>query len=438
MGKYISFGKYNNLYKYIWFYLIVCTIYDYIYDDKFPNQVKFTIFEAKNYPPDIFVQQEFNYLGSFLLSILIYLYERKQLKGAEKQENAILKIFIKNSPLNQKPPSFFEIVIKIMPTACCSILSLQLINIFLNMGLIGLDYWVFDLFFIAYVNYLKFGKEIFFHKELAIIFRMISITFFYIITTYIYLFDNSFNYLYKKYVFLIPVGIIIYINISLLRNYSLCAIKWLLDYKYISIATFLLIYNFIGTIILLISCIISNCIKCVDKSIFNKIDLICKIKIEKDNNIIEYYYDNFSYFFKQLWREDKDIGLNIVYIILFIFKIILFFIKTLISILTIKHLNPEFFLCAYEIKYFITRLLELINAIIQNKQILLKIFRVLIEIFSTFGVLIYLELIELKFFKLDYNLKRNIELRSLDDIKHNHINTFDDESQSCNYEKIYN
>ena len=154
--------------------------------------------------------------------------------------------------------------------------------------------------------------------------------------------------------------------------------------------------------------------------------------------IIEYYYDNFSYFFKQLWREDKDIGLNIVYIILFIFKIILFFIKTLISILTIKHLNPEFFLCAYEIKYFITRLLELINAIIQNKQILLKIFRVLIEIFSTFGVLIYLELIELKFFKLDYNLKRNIELRSLDDCKHNHINTFDDESQSCNYEKIYN
>ena len=106
MGKYISFGEYNNLYKYIWYYIIICSFNDYIFADTFPKQIKFSIFEIKNYPPDIFIQQEFNYLGAFLLSILIYLYEEKQLKGETKKENAILKIFIKDSLLYQKQLSF--------------------------------------------------------------------------------------------------------------------------------------------------------------------------------------------------------------------------------------------------------------------------------------------------------------------------------------------
>ena len=427
MGKYISFGEYNNLYKYIWYYIIVCSFNDYIFADTFPKQIKFSIFETKNYPPDIFIQQEFNYLGSFLLSILIYLYEEKQLKGETKKENAILKIFIKDSLLYQKQLSFLEIILKIIPIAFCSILSVQMVNIFVNINLIGLDFWVFDLFFIAYINYLKFGQEIYIHKKLAIIFRIIFISFLLIIISYIYIFDNSFDVIYKRYVLLIPIGIIIYINISLLRTYSFCAIKWILDYKYISIGTFLVIYNFLGSIILLIASIISSCVKCVDKSIFNEVDFFCKIKIV-NGNIIEYYYDNFSYFCKQLWREDKDIGLNILYIILFILKIILFFIKTLVSVLTIKHLK----------KYCITRIVDLITAIILNKYILLKTCNVLAEIFSAIGVLIYLELIELKFCKLDYNLKKNIKLRSLDDYKVYNINNYDDDSGSSYSTKFFN
>ena len=105
----------------------------------------------------------------------------------------------------------------------------------------------------------------------------------------------------NKYALLIPLGTIAYILSSLLRNYSLCKIKWVLDYKFISIGTFLLIYNFFGTIILLIPSLISNAYKCVDKQTFNDINIICNIKIE-NGNVIEYYYDNFSYFFKQIWR----------------------------------------------------------------------------------------------------------------------------------------
>ena len=71
--------------------------------------------------------------------------------------------------------------------------------------------------------------------------------------------------------------------------------------------------------------------------------------------------------------------------------------------------------------YFIIRLLDLITAIIEDKNILLNLFQLLAEIASTFGIMIYLELIELKFLQLNYNLKKNIELRSLEEYEKNSI-----------------
>ena len=41
------------------------------------------------------------------------------------------------------------------------------------------------------------------------------------------------------------MGIILYIMLSFLRNYSLCKIKWLLDYKYVNTSAFLIVYNLI-------------------------------------------------------------------------------------------------------------------------------------------------------------------------------------------------
>ena len=415
MASYISFGKYNNLYKYIWIYLIINIIYDYIFGNTFPNQMKFTIFETNNYPPNILIQQGFNYIGSFILSIFIFIYERSQIGD----NNNLMSKFLKkhnfhNTLIYQKEKTFIELIFKIFPIAFINVISVQLINNILNIGLTGLDFWMFDLFFIAYVNYLKFGKEIFNHKKFAILFVLIFATLFKASSTFVYIFDDSFDLIYKKYVLLIPLGSIGYILSSLLRNYSLCKIKWLLDYKYISIGTFLLIYNFIGTIMILIPSLVVNNNKCVDKNTFKDINTICHIEIKSGNNV-EYYYDNFSYFFKQLWREDKEIGINILYTILFCLGIILDFIRTVISILLIKHLNPECYLCSWELYYFIIRFFNLVTAIIENENILLNIFNFLAEIVSVLGIMVYLELIELKFHQLDYNLRKNIELRSMEE-----------------------
>ena len=68
-------------------------------------------------------------------------------------------------------------------------------------------------------------------------------------------------------------------------------------------------------------------------------------------------------------------------------------------------MNPECYLCSWELYYFFIRLLGFITSLIQNKHILLEFFQLLAEIASVTGILVYLELIELKFFGLNYNLR---------------------------------
>ena len=52
MGKFILFGKYNKLYKYIWIYVIIKIVNDYLFSEAFPSQIKPNIFDSHNYPPN--------------------------------------------------------------------------------------------------------------------------------------------------------------------------------------------------------------------------------------------------------------------------------------------------------------------------------------------------------------------------------------------------
>ena len=131
----------------------------------------------------------------------------------------------------------------------------------------------------------------------------------------------------------------------------MCKIKWLLDFKFIPIRILFSIYNFFGIIILLIASLISSYVKCVDKSKINDIDLFCSVKIEKEDKI-EYYFDSFSYFFEQLWRKDRKAGMNILYLFLFIIQIFLNALRILYSLIIITRLNPEYYLCSFEIYFF--------------------------------------------------------------------------------------
>ena len=426
MDKFISFGKINKQYKYILIHVLVRLISDYIFSEAFPNQIRPEIFEINNYPPAILVQIFFNYLGASLFSIVLLFYENSQTKKNKKIKDKKGEPENKSDIFHQYELIYYiykpNIKIKsIILITFLSITSFQIVNILIGAGFWSLLYWIFDLFFVSYMNFLIFGIPIYSHKKCAMYFVIIFCLVFKFLSTLEYISNDEYNLFYKNHIFLIPIIVIAYFFITLIRFYSLCKIKWFLDYKFIPFRIYFVFYNFIGTIIFLIASIISSFVKCVDKERIKDIDLICLIKM--DNG---YYFDSFSYFFEQLWRKNRNIGMNILYLFLFLIRVFLNAVRLLYYILIIRHLTPEYYLCAYQLYYIINKFISLIKAIINDGNIKLEIYDILTEIGNSIGILIYLELIELKFGDLNYNLKKHIELRSISEYSLNNLDNEED------------
>ena len=435
MGKIFALGKYNKLYKYIWIYIVIRVINEYFFGTSFPTQWVFKIFEPQNYPPTIIIQEVFNYFGAFIFSLFLNHYEKKQMSELNEKE-----IFHKNDMDSSNSSNKIEYIyveqeissnispLSIIFPIIFSIISEAIMFLYIHIGLEGLDIWVFDLFFMAILTKIIFDRPVYAHRKIAISILIIFSTLFKLISTFLMMYDNNRRLLYQNHAAIIPFGIIAYILLSLLRNYTLCKIKWLLDVKYVTVSTLLITYNLIGTIIFLIVSFPINFKKCADKEEFDDIDLICHATIEKDNKI-EYYFDEYTYFFNHLWQIDKIAIANIFYLILFSVRIFLNFLRILYSILIIKHLSPEFYLCPACIYFLIIKILDLINRIIGKENISPEIFNIMAEFVSIFGTMIFLELIELKFLNLNLNIRKNIELRSM--IEYQIFNTNEeDENES--------
>ena len=168
-------------------------------------------------------------------------------------------------------------------------------------------------------------------------------------------------------------------------------------------------FGVLGIIYCLIGSIISNFIKCRNDDFST---YICLMQEEDSNK----YFDNFSLFFKQLWKKERNTSANIGYIFIIVFKLFFNAINYFLSFTVLKFFNPEYLVCADSIFYFISKIICLIYYLVAN---LLKndfLFDFLSQIFSILGTVIYLELIELNFCDLNHNLKKNIELRAKNDI----------------------
>jgi hypothetical protein len=228
--------------------------------------------------------------------------------------------------------------------------------------------------------------------------------------------------IFKEYKWIIPVGVILFLLVTFLRDFSICKIKYFLDYQYYSPNQILIVYAIYGALICFIASIISTCIKCADKNKFENINLICSVKMNRtisndDNFETIYYYDNIKIFIRDLWRKERTGYINFLYVILIIFKIIMFYLLKLFSILIIKKLNQVYLICSTSIFYFILRLLRIIFSLIlaDDPSIDVKFYELMAELFSIIGIAFYLELVEFNFCGLNYNLKKNITIRSLDE-----------------------
>jgi len=423
MGKYISLGEYNTFYKHIWYYIITKLIGEYLLSSFFVEKIELL---KDVFPKNVLIQAGFEYVTIFVFSIFLFKYENKQKKGKimkplindnsgkksfsyNKKEKISLNInFIYNNFLEKqhlKLPDFFLIILLFF----CS----QNFRQFINFQLKGLDYWMLEILFIALIFSKLYNIPIYKHKKFGILFIFIFCTFFKILSTIYRFIDDNNKKIYTKYPIIVPMGIIFFILSTFLRAYTFVKIKFIFDTKFILPSNILLFYSFFGSFICFIISIIPSIIPCIDDDLEensfyeNFIKNICQVK---ENNSTLLYYESYSIYFKVLFKN------NILILILFILKLVLYFFGTLFYFYIIKNLGAEYLICANSIYYIITEIFDSFYFLFKKTNFkLYKFYGMIAQIFSFLGTLIYLELIELHFCELDYNLKKNIVKRAIED-----------------------
>jgi len=417
MGKYISLGEYNKFYKYFWYFLITKLIYRYFLESFFIDKVDL----LKNiFPNNVLIQGGFNYFGLSIFSIFLYKYEVKQKKVESEKpihynnsENSHMNVeLIYNDLVDTKYFTLPDLMLIVLLYFCN-----QFFFHFSLFQLKGLDYWMFEILFIALVFSKLYNLPIYKHRKFAIFFTIIFCTFFKILSTIWRFIDDDNKKIYTKYEWIVPLGIIFFISFTYLRAYIFVKIKFLFDKKFILPSNILFLYSFFGAFVSFIVSIIPSNIPCTDAS-YNlnltsfKDDLIktvCQVK-ESNSNIL--YYENYSIYFKVLFE------INILALFLFILKVVLYFFNKLFYLYIIKDLGAEYIICVNSIYYIITEIIDLCYFLFKENNNGFKFYKfygMIAQIFSFLGTLIYLELIELHFFELDHNLKINIEKRALED-----------------------
>ena len=298
------------------------------------------------------------------------------------------------------------------------------------------NYWIFILLIISYINAKMFKLETYKHQKIAIYFSFI-IAFIFQLSSFIIKYSN-FDMIYKKYSdwWVFALGLIIHFLYASISSYTYSKMKWFMDLKQISLPKLFMIYSVLGLFINIIFCLILTKIKCnqdVGTYFCSVNDIENNLYVE---NIQAFYYD-----ISIIFNEHKNYIIHII--IIFCADVIsdCLFVFCFLSIL--KNLTPEFYFfigCITEILY------ELIN-IFQNKikddyffsknkeesEILIKQFILLIigNSLAFIGFLVYLEIIELNFCNLDYNIRRKIIERSLlESIQRTSINEGEDEDQN--------
>ena len=357
MCKYFSFGQINSKYKYILLYVIFQLINQYLFSkDILPKIGTFNRTLIANHK---IIQEIFNYLGVFIISIFLLIYEKhlKKKKNKSDEENYILERK-KLSPSHSKLIYVDQLegkisMIKILIIIFLLVLEAQLMNTFYACGLEGLDLWMFEMLFLVFITSKMLSIPLYKHQKYSVFFVVIFCGLMKVISTLIAYFDSK-GKIYKTYKIIIPIGIIIFLGITYLRAYVTCKVKWLMDLKYISSSKLLIIYGIMGLIICSSTCLITTNVPCKAGLICHKeMIYICRQTRKKyfDNKNHTYnYYDSYSVY------KEKIITGNNYYrfknVSLVIMKVVIIFFVKLFSILIIKHLNPFYFICSSSIYYF--------------------------------------------------------------------------------------
>jgi len=411
MSKYLHCGKWNNNYYYIFFCAIFAFITNYIYGYTF-NEDMDEIRINKNKNNHIIINYFFRYLSLILFSFILYKLEfsckKTNFKNNSKKiipKESSIKYIYNNSEQNTKnkiviSPMFILLIMIIMVVQEISE------DIFYKSKLRALDLWMLELPLLSYLNLKYFKFKIYLHHKLVIylnliicgILKVILLIFF----IYIKLDKAPVYEFYYKYWEVIPIGILAYLIIMISRAIALTEIKVLIQYKYVSATKLLIIYGIIGTIITTLIGIISTFFDCDIISSSLEVE-ICKVKYNTNTTYLENY---------KVWIDDMGNNTNEIFFLIIgaiancFYRVFYFFIIKNLTAIHIIFSNLSY-----------ATILTWFGKFCNDKKfdILVDTLVFVSQIIVFLGFLIYLEMIELDFCNLNYNLKTSIIDRSIED-----------------------
>ena len=395
------------------FQILYEAIYGFNYYDKIFDDVK--IFHNKGheyFSKNILIHLIFSHIGLFIIAIPFYIYENKSSKKLIEES-----IFLENRNRKNKKKHQNLLILLIV---FLWILE-EYIYIFYALILSGLEFWFLELLIIYYLTSKEFNLELYKHQKLAL-----TINSFPLITKFIFIIlstkleKKTSNLIYIKYIWTIPLGIIIYLVVAAIRSYVNLKIHRIILYNYVSQNKVLMIYGLMGAILTSIFCIFTSIFNCKEGEIA---DYFCKVS---ENNGNDKFIDSFPVYhntFQGYSNEDK------IQIVLEIFAIIFgglaFFVHKLNVVLVIKYFSPVYFAFTFPILFLIRKIILIINTLFISKSFFIKdvrginklkfFFDMIGDILSIISFLIYSEIIELNFLGFNYHTRRLIMDRALNE-----------------------
>jgi len=454
----ITFGKLNHKYKYILYSAVSLLISDFAFGINYHNVFKGIGFEnfihdddeRKKFNQHYYIRQIFCYIGTYILSIILYKCEVKKNRSvrnssikSQKSSSSDRNSGSNNSNLGiqliyEDYESFSysnRFVLKLLFLILLWVIEEKFTEK-LNNILKHIDFWMFEFIFLIIFCKKYFKLEIYRHQILAMLLTIFPLTL--KIVTIILSFDNiesdemnsdnsepQEEILYVTYPLLIPIGIIMYLSMKIMRAYIKTQIKWYMDIKYISINKLLMNYGIIGTIFYTLICTITTFIEC-SKGDPEIIDYFCGTKDDKDNK----YFASFKLYFTNFFNHP------IIEILAIIFGALGFSFYKFFSLMIIKNLTPIHLVFSLPLFYIMRKIVLQISfftyddfqSASETYQIKYRL-DLLGDFLCLFAYLIYLEIIKLNFCKLNYNLRDSIITRGQTELcSKNLIIDNDDES----------
>ena len=437
--NFISWGKCNKNYKYMFltslFAFFTNYIFGYIYND-YKSVFKFIDTENQiKLSNHIIYHYIFRFLTIFIISFFLFRYEikaRNQIIKKEPKDNSELALVLiyqdsKSDLLSKLNISTSNVFMVLTILALSSLLD----DIFYKSNFRELDFWMLELPILSYLNYKIFNFKIYKHHYLAIFINLIFFPIFKIVSLIILItssdainqndtdnYEEEVYYYQKKHKGLIPIGIIFYFIFMIPRAYCFTQIKVFMDLKYVSPYKLLMIYGVIGTIITTFIGIISSFFKCHK---IGSMDMdICKVSNDDENTT---YFENLKIYW-EIQNSAKDVIIEIFSLIL---GLIVNYLYNLYYILIIKYLTPVHIIFSNLIySFFLSIIGNFYVSVIRNKETkendglereVFYYIELVIDAFLIFGLLVYLEIIELNFCELNFYLRENIIKRSSEEYK---------------------